>query len=186
MSDAIDGGGGERANDGTVIVRAATRADYEPIRDLLHESDAWHASELPAVCRTPPQPRFTLDEYAEVIGNERCLLAVAEHSAEVLGFVEATECAPASPDEIDSPWCTVHNLFISAKWRRRGIGRRLMAFVDEWTRRRGLTQTRLNVFAFNRAAAAFYERIGYRTIAFEMLKARSKEEDDCRRDHERH
>jgi GNAT superfamily N-acetyltransferase len=48
-----------------------------------------------------------------------------------------------------------------------GVGRALIDFAEDWTRRRGLSLMTLNVFAGNERARRFYERSGF---GVEMLK----------------
>jgi hypothetical protein len=39
------------------------------------------------MCRAPIEPRFTLAEHTELIRNDRCLLLVADHSGEIVGYI---------------------------------------------------------------------------------------------------
>jgi hypothetical protein len=98
-----------------MIVREALASDYEPICDLLHDSDAYHAQHLPIVARVPDEPRFTRAELAELIANDKCLVLVAAHEGEVVGFVDASIRLPTRADEADQPWCGINNLAVI--WR---------------------------------------------------------------------
>jgi ribosomal protein S18 acetylase RimI-like enzyme len=44
---------------------------------------------------------------------------------------------------------------------RRGIGSALIAFAEAWARERGFAMLTLNVFAENRRARRFYEKVGF-------------------------
>jgi ribosomal protein S18 acetylase RimI-like enzyme len=48
-----------------------------------------------------------------------------------------------------------------------GVGRALIDFAEDWTRRRGLSLMTLNVFAGNERARRFYDRTGFEV---EMMK----------------
>ncbi len=48
-----------------------------------------------------------------------------------------------------------------------GVGRTLIDYAEQWTRRRGLSLMTLNVFAGNERARRFYDRSGFEV---EMLK----------------
>ncbi len=155
-----------------MIVRAATASDDEAIRDLLHDSDAYHAEFLPDLWRVPPEPRFTRTELAELIANEEhCLLLVADHDGDVGGFIEASVRVPEGPEDVDQPWCGINNLAVRADWRRQGIGRTLVRAVEEWAQRKGLMQTRLEVYEFNAGARTLYEQLGYVTYSRRMRKS---------------
>jgi GNAT superfamily N-acetyltransferase len=55
----------------------------------------------------------------------------------------------------------VHWLAIDPAWRRRGIGRLLMARLEGYCWDAGFREVRLETHAGWRAAVAFYERLGY-------------------------
>jgi GNAT superfamily N-acetyltransferase len=158
-----------------MIVHEAIASDYEAMRDLLHDSDAYHAQHMPTVARVPDEPRFTRAERAELIANDKCLVLVAAHEGEGVGFVDASIRLPTRPDEADQPWCGIHNLVVKLGWRRRGIGSMLVQAAEAWARDKGLAQVRLAVFEFNGGARALYERLGYGTISRWMGKSPADE-----------
>jgi ribosomal protein S18 acetylase RimI-like enzyme len=56
-------------------------------------------------------------------------------------------------------WCYIRQLWVDAGWRRRGLGRRLLAEVETLARARLCVG--LYVDTFDPDAAAFYERSGF-------------------------
>lgn len=154
-----------------VTVRNAARADFEAVRDLQQILDDGHADNLPSVIRRLDTPRFNRSEYEEWIFNDNCCFLVAECAGEIVGFVDASVMQPDDLDDVDRPWCGVHNLAVKPNWRRRGIASRLMLATEGWVRRRGLGQLRLSVYEFNAGARAMYEQLGYTTYFRQMLKS---------------
>jgi ribosomal protein S18 acetylase RimI-like enzyme len=59
----------------------------------------------------------------------------------------------------------VTDLFIDASYRGRGLGRRAMALVDRYCRSAGIGAVELQVERDNRAAQAFYRRLGFRKLS---------------------
>ena len=55
----------------------------------------------------------------------------------------------------------VHYVAVHSAHRRRGVGRALMARVEEGLTRSGCTKLNLQVRASNHQVVAFYERLGY-------------------------
>lgn len=151
-------------------IRAAMLADYPAIRDLLHDSDGYHAQYAPELAAWPASPRFTEAELTELLAHETCLVLVAEEGGEVVGFLEASIQSPERPDEAGCPWCGIHNLAVAPNRRGRGIGTNLVEATERWARGKGLTQLRLDVFEFNKAARALYDRLGYRTAVRQLVK----------------
>ena len=56
-------------------------------------------------------------------------------------------------------WCYIRHLWVDDDWRRKGLGRRLVAEAEEQARARGCAG--LYVDTFNNAAVSFYERAGF-------------------------
>jgi putative acetyltransferase len=52
-------------------------------------------------------------------------------------------------------------LMVDAAYRRRGIGRALLAAAVEWARWAEIRKLELHVFPWNEAAIALYERVGF-------------------------
>ena len=59
------------------------------------------------------------------------------------------------------PVIFVENVAVDPAWKGRGLGRRLMAWLEAEGRRRGCSKITLDAYASNSAARAFYERLGY-------------------------
>jgi ribosomal protein S18 acetylase RimI-like enzyme len=55
----------------------------------------------------------------------------------------------------------VPELYVTPRWRQRGIARALLEALHEHFRSRGCEAVRIEVFAPNVGARRFYERLGY-------------------------
>lgn len=120
------------------VVRTALREDFAPCAELFASGQ----QEIEP--RTPP---WHPDEFAELVAGE--LLWVAAMGPAVAGFLSL-----ARADAF------VHFLHVAARWRRRGIGRLLLAAARAETRR----PLELKCLAGNRRALAFYRRLGWREV----------------------
>jgi GNAT superfamily N-acetyltransferase len=58
----------------------------------------------------------------------------------------------------------LHWLAVHPQWRRRGVGRRLVATLERAAWDAGYREIVAETHADWRAAAAFYERLGYRPV----------------------
>ncbi len=93
---------------------------------------------------------------------------VAEHEGRIVGTVLAGN---------DGRRGYVYHLCVAEDQRKLGIGRQLVDAMLEGMRREGISKVALVVFAYNDAANAFYEKIGfikrddlyYRNIALREL-----------------
>lgn len=61
-------------------------------------------------------------------------------------------------------------LYVKPEHRRRGIGKALMAYVENWASARGDRQISLQVFESNTAALNLYHRLGYLAQSLWLVK----------------
>jgi GNAT superfamily N-acetyltransferase len=59
------------------------------------------------------------------------------------------------------PWAELTELYVRSGFRRRGLGRRLVAFIEKELRRRDVGHIHILTGMRNRAARALYETCGY-------------------------
>ncbi|MEH1909830.1 MAG: GNAT family N-acetyltransferase [Nostoc sp.] len=67
-------------------------------------------------------------------------------------------------------------LYVLPEHRRRGIGRALMRYVENWAIQRGDRQIGLQVFQSNKPALNLYNQLGYQTQSLWMVKFLSAEQ----------
>ncbi len=123
-----------------VILRAATPGDLEAIL-ALQQTAPGAAAWQPA-------------DYASAFGDAAglCLLAEDSERGRAAGFLVGRLAA----DEAE-----ILNLAVAPSYRRRGIGRRLVAEALAVARGRGAGKCWLEVRAANRAARDFYHTLGF-------------------------
>jgi ribosomal protein S18 acetylase RimI-like enzyme len=61
-------------------------------------------------------------------------------------------------------------LYVKPEHRRRGIGRALMEYLENWTRAKGDRQIGLQVFQSNTPALDLYHKLGYQIQSHWMIK----------------
>jgi ribosomal protein S18 acetylase RimI-like enzyme len=67
-------------------------------------------------------------------------------------------------------------LYVVPEHRRRGIGRALMRYVENWAIQRGDRQIGLQVFQSNKPALNLYNQLGYQTQSIWMVKSLNAEQ----------
>lgn len=60
-----------------------------------------------------------------------------------------------------APCCELLGLVVDREWRRHGVGRALVAAMEEWARARGLTRMSVRSNVARGESHPFYEGIGY-------------------------
>ena len=92
-------------------------------------------------------------------------LYVLENEAGIVAAVVLNEaCDPAYHTiawQFPGPWVIVHRLCVTPRAQGQGVGRTLMAAVEDWARTRGYSAIRLDAFSLNPHALRMYDRLGY-------------------------
>jgi ribosomal-protein-alanine N-acetyltransferase len=100
---------------------------------------------------------YTRSELRAFLSQKTAETVVAEHEGRLVAFVLGSRPRPARGHVI--------TLDVAASARRRGLGRRLMVELERRFRAAGVTQVALETAVTNTTAIAFYQRLGYRTVA---------------------
>jgi len=157
-------------DDGDLIIRPAAPDDYEGICDVLEEVDALHREVLPHIFRKPDRA-VRGREAIPVMGEPKMSLFVAEAAGSVVGVLRVRICeSPPGPLMVPRCYATIDDLVVREGWRRRGVGRALMTWAEEWAREKGLEAIELGVWEFNADAICFYQQLGYTTLSRKLGK----------------
>ncbi len=135
------------------LVRVMAARDLASVRGLL--AQLGYDVEADQVAR----------RFAAVDRSATHALAVAEAAGDVAGFLHVY-ARPALEKPLEA---VVQAMAVDRSRRRRGIGRALLAFAEQWARDRGFRSVTL-ASALGRADAhAFYTRLGYAPTATSQL-----------------
>lgn len=156
-----------------VSIREATEEDYNELRALFAQGDTFHARALPHIFRDAGNPTWPASFISALSSDENGALLVAQdrNGGGLIGMLHTTiRVAPDHPSLVPRRWAEIESLIVREGYRRRGIGRLLMAGAHEWARGKGLEYVQLNVWEFNRHAIDLYAKIGYETLSRRMGK----------------
>ncbi len=130
-----------------ILLRRAASGDAEDVADVLMTSRAQYMPYAPSA--HPP------DDVRRWVRTHLLLreVTVAEHQEVVVGVLATSH---------DGHYAWIDQLWLRPGWVRRGIGTSLLQHAHARLPR----PIRLWTFQQNGAARAFYERHGYRAIAF--------------------
>jgi ribosomal protein S18 acetylase RimI-like enzyme len=151
-----------------VSVRMARSEDLVALADLLDEIVAFHHNEDPSQFRDPEaaeharylEERFQDPDAAVLVAEDRGLLAG-------IAIIVIREAPPfLNPNR----FVLLENLAVAMKFRRTGVGRKLVDAAVVWARARDMQELDLNVYEFNHSAIRFYEAIGFRTVSRRMKR----------------
>lgn len=133
-------------------VRRATAADVAALQEIeVRAGRAFAEVGLPDVARDAPMASSVLEAHA---ADGRCAVVVGDDDRP-LGYVVV--------DRVDAH-AHVEQVSVDPDHQGQGLGRQLMAWVDDWARadgRQGVTLTTFRTVPWN---APLYERMGFRIL----------------------
>ena len=150
-------------------IRSATPDDLDALFDLNKQINELHHLYAPQAFGAPSEEDRTF--LRNMLANEERLFLVAEEGQQVLGFITATITQNETISFlIKDPICRIGTIVVDENQKSKGVGRALMATVEQWDRESGAIQVRLEVMEFNRDAQQFYDRLGFIPNSRLMMK----------------
>jgi ribosomal protein S18 acetylase RimI-like enzyme len=153
-----------------VRIRTAAPEDRAAIGRLWQELMAFHREYDMRFCHMKPDALDTwLEHLNECMANDDHIILVAEAGADLVAYAMARP--GEDPPVFDvPPHAYVTSFLVTAKWRRRGVGQRLLDAVSERARERGLGEVRLSAAADNPVSKAFWREMGFVPHAVHLRK----------------
>jgi len=143
-------------------IRRANTEDRLAIEALWREVDQVHARIQPSFFRLTSGPPRTNTFITDALHNRDEIVLVAVADGTAVGLVHAQLYdTPATPTLKPCRRAHIEDLVVTRSWRRRGLGRRLMAAAASWARANRARQIVLTVWEGNQTARRFYDALGY-------------------------
>ena len=91
-------------------------------------------------------------------------IVVAELNGVVCGFAVLHHIhRPENPFMRERDFMDVDEFCVDKEYRRQGIATKMISFIRNYTKEKGIKRLELNMWEFNQDALAFYEAIGFKT-----------------------
>jgi ribosomal protein S18 acetylase RimI-like enzyme len=141
-------------------LRNAENKDIPRLGELLLQVLEVHHSARPDLFKSGAT-KYTNAELFEILKDENRPIFVAEENGEVVGYAFCILVQYKDSNILtDIKTLYIDDLCVDANVRGKGIGRSLYNFVVEYAKACGCYNVTLNVWADNKSALAFYEKIG--------------------------
>jgi len=96
-------------------------------------------------------------------GGSRIWIAETQVGQSPIGYLVSLPSHPSSQHSRDDD-LEIKRVYLLHRFRGNGLGRRLMQEAEKSARARGFMRLLLGVYARNKAAIAFYERLGFHRV----------------------
>lgn len=145
-----------------IEIRRIDLADPAHVRGLLAQLDAYAAGHTGSGSPLAPEVHAALP----------ALLAAQPHYLGLLAFdgeraVGVANCFFGVSTFRARPLVNIHDIAVEAGWQRRGVGRALLARIEQEARARGCCKITLEVLEGNAPAIAAYAQAGFARYALD-------------------
>ena len=143
-----------------IEIRRAKLSDVDKINYLLFQVHKVHSDARPDLFVSGAK-KYTDEQLRQILIDETKPIFVATQNGTVLGYafcVFINNGENASHTDIKTLY--IDDLCVDETCRGKGIGKLLYEYVIEFAKKCGCYNVTLNVWADNKNAVAFYEKIG--------------------------
>ncbi len=149
-------------------IRRAVSEDAPLLAVLNRQVHDLHVAAEPEVYRDP-DPSELVAWFRERMRNGD--MALIAHDEEPLGYLMArTIDRPGHLFAHPRRFLLVDQVAVHTTFRRRGVGRALMAAAEDLAQERGLDMVELDVRAINHDALSFYATLGYQPDSLHLRR----------------
>lgn len=148
-------------------IRLAQESDIPALLELLQDIRQVHHEQRPDIFKSSGE-KFTEEELGRLLGKPEQPIFVYEQDGQVVGhlFCELSTAAGSVLEPVKTLF--IDDLCVAASGRGQGIGGELYDFALSYAREQGCYNVTLDVWAANRGAVRFYERLGMRPQKIRM------------------
>src|SRR5262245_59626055 len=144
-----------------VTVRVAVVEDADAIASMTAEIQQFHKEALPDIFKTPSDRLFSREKLARLLRDPNSTVAVAENNGGVIGHIYGVIIQRAENDfRVADKYMYIQQIGVHKDFRRQGVGRALIAFIEGKAVASAVTGLRTDHWAFNTRAHSFFESCG--------------------------
>ena len=153
-----------------INIRSAELRDIPALGRLLYEVHKVHSDVRPDLFKAGAR-KYTDEQLEEILQSGERPVFVAEQDGQVAGYAFCIPKQLAGDRSMtDVRTLYIDDLCVDEATRGKHIGTKLYDFVLDFAKRQGYYNVTLNVWADNKAAVEFYEKIGLRVQKIGMEK----------------
>lgn len=153
-----------------INIRSAELRDIPALGRLLYEVHKVHSDVRPDLFKAGAR-KYTDEQLEEILQSGERPVFVAEQDGQVAGYAFCIPKQLAGDRSMtDARTLHIDDLCVDEAARGKHIGTKLYDFVLDFAKRQGYYNVTLNVWADNKAAVEFYEKIGLRVQKIGMEK----------------
>ncbi len=149
-------------------IRLATEKDVDRLQDLLFDVQNLHAEGRPDVFIKNSR-KYTHQKVREIIACPSSPVFVGEIEGVVMAYAFCEIQDQTGTNNLKNlKTLYLDDLCVDEKYRGKGYGKEIYAFVRDYAKKQGCYHLTLNVWRLNQSAVRFYERLGMQILKSTM------------------
>ena len=153
-----------------INIRRAKNNDILTLDKLLFQVHEVHHMARPDLFKADAK-KYTDEQLKEILANDKTPVFVAESDGKILGYAFCIHKQFINDNNMtDVKTLYIDDLCVDENARGKHIGKTLYDFVVSYAKENGYYNVTLNVWADNKKAVGFYEKIGLRVQKIGMEK----------------
>jgi GNAT superfamily N-acetyltransferase len=159
-----------------IDIRPATTEDLKSLCQLYVEFHEFHVQGVPDRLKSLGDPKWRDDtelrkNIKKVIADHDSTIFLAQIGRQPVGLAEVyIREDQANPQRVSRRHGHLQSLITAEKFRRQGVGNKLLEAAERWAREKGAVEMRLDIWEFPEGPLEFYEKCGYRTLRRSMVR----------------
>ncbi|MDB6062223.1 MAG: rane protein [Verrucomicrobiaceae bacterium] len=141
--------------------REATLEDLSAICTLGDAVNMIHHEAIPHIFAATGEPNRDMEYWRGYVGGDTATTFVACLEGLPIAFATVSVNKDVNPMLQPLRYARIGTVSVAERFRGQGIGRKLMALSEDWSRRRDAFEMRIHVWSFNARALTLYEELGY-------------------------
>lgn len=155
-----------------MAVRLATLDDADAIERQTSSVQQLHNEALPGIFKPASADLFPPQKLAALIEDPNCIVAVAEMQGKIVGHIYGAVVNRAENEFNPAhAYMYIYQIGVEDDARRQGVGTALIDFIRARARVLGLTDIRVDHWAFNARARSFFEACGFSPMKVVMRRS---------------
>lgn len=153
-----------------VTIRSAKTDDLEQLNELMFSLHDEHHAQCPEHFKTAEEIEQE-KSIARYIDDPECLVFVACHDEQIIGFVSGHFCELISTVSKPVQMGSIDELYVLHAYRKQSIAKTLCQHLEQRFEEYGVKQLFVEVWDFNQSAIAFYHQSGFSQHIHVMRKS---------------
>lgn len=146
-----------------IIIRFAKESELVRVNELRKQVNDLHVEGKSEIFRAGFNDELR-DFIYKIWKDPEQKIVVAELNGVVCGFAVLHHIhRPENPFMRERDFMDVDEFCVDKEYRRQGIATKMMSFIRNYTKEKGIKRLELNMWEFNQDALAFYEAVGFKT-----------------------